>query len=231
MFILSLKQPLFARLRAQLGTDAGALGDAMWNTTVMLDRLALFTTEVYQKSREEVISRQQQELMELSTPVVELWTGILALPLIGTLDSARTQVVMESLLASHRPHRRIDRDHRHHRRADRRHAGRATSAEDRRSGAPRWARTASSAASARRSRRPSCISASIFRRSPRKRRSRMPSRSRCARPVRRSALLPKAAALTPTPWRRYRSCGWAGSCWSPFRSTCTIAWPCSFRTI
>ncbi len=64
----------------------------------MLDKLALFTTEIYQKSREEVINRQQQELLELSTPVVELWTGILALPLIGTLDSARTQVVMESLL-------------------------------------------------------------------------------------------------------------------------------------
>src|SRR5712672_2313957 len=53
---------------------------------------------MYQKSREEVISRQQQELLELSTPVVSLWKDILALPLIGTLDSSRTQVVMESLL-------------------------------------------------------------------------------------------------------------------------------------
>jgi rsbT co-antagonist protein RsbR len=58
----------------------------------------LYTTEVYQKAREEVIARQQQELLELSTPVVNLWKDILALPLIGTLDSARTQVVMESLL-------------------------------------------------------------------------------------------------------------------------------------
>jgi rsbT co-antagonist protein RsbR len=97
-FVLSLKQPLFTRLRQQLANDAGALAEAMWVTTVVLDKLALITTEIYQKSREEVISRQQQELLELSTPVVELWTGILALPLIGTLDSARTQVVMESLL-------------------------------------------------------------------------------------------------------------------------------------
>ncbi len=64
----------------------------------MLDKLGLYTTEVYQKAREEVIQRQQQEMMELSTPVVKLWDGVLALPLIGTLDSDRTQVVMESLL-------------------------------------------------------------------------------------------------------------------------------------
>ena len=54
--------------------------------------------EAYQKTREAVISRQQQEMLELSTPVVKLWQGILALPLIGTLDSERTQVVMENLL-------------------------------------------------------------------------------------------------------------------------------------
>jgi rsbT co-antagonist protein RsbR len=97
-FVLSLKQPVFARLRKQLEGSSGELADALWSVTSMLDRLALHTMELYQKSREEVIHRQQQELMELSTPVVELWTGILALPLIGTLDSARTQVVMESLL-------------------------------------------------------------------------------------------------------------------------------------
>jgi rsbT co-antagonist protein RsbR len=66
--------------------------------SVMVDRLGLHTFESFQKSREDVISRQQQEMMELSTPVVELWDNILALPLIGTLDSERTQVVMESLL-------------------------------------------------------------------------------------------------------------------------------------
>jgi rsbT co-antagonist protein RsbR len=70
----------------------------MWTATLILDRLGLFTTEVYQKSRNDVIDRQQRDLMELSTPVVQLWQGILALPLIGTLDSERTQVVMENLL-------------------------------------------------------------------------------------------------------------------------------------
>jgi rsbT co-antagonist protein RsbR len=96
-FVLSLKQPLFVRLRRDL-KDADALAEAMWATTTELDKLALYTAEMFLKSREEVIMRQQQELLELSTPVVELWAGILALPLIGTLDSARTQVVMESLL-------------------------------------------------------------------------------------------------------------------------------------
>jgi rsbT co-antagonist protein RsbR len=98
MFVLSLKQPLFARLRKEWGTDAQKLGDETWNATVLLDKLGLFTTESFQKTREAVISRQQRELLELSTPVVALWDDILALPLIGTLDSGRTQVVMESLL-------------------------------------------------------------------------------------------------------------------------------------
>jgi rsbT co-antagonist protein RsbR len=97
MFIFSLKQPLFARLRQEV-KDAEALAEELWAATVLLDRLGLYTTEVYQKGREAVITRQQQELLELSTPVVRLWQGILAVPLIGVLDSARTQVVMESLL-------------------------------------------------------------------------------------------------------------------------------------
>jgi rsbT co-antagonist protein RsbR len=97
-FVLSLKKPLFARLRHELGRDADAFADETWNATAFLDKLGLYTTEVFQKGREEVIARQQQEMMELSTPVVQLWEGILALPLIGTLDSARTQVVMEALL-------------------------------------------------------------------------------------------------------------------------------------
>jgi len=97
-FVFSLKQPLFAQLRRELANDAEALGEATWTTTVVLDKLGLYTTEVFMKSREEVIMRQQHELLELSTPVVQLWEGVLALPLIGTLDSARTQVVMESLL-------------------------------------------------------------------------------------------------------------------------------------
>ena len=97
-FVMSLKQPLFDRLRSEVGRDADTLADEVWTATVLLDQLALFTTEAFQKSREEVILRQQQEMLELSTPVVQLWEGILALPLIGTLDSARTQVVMENLL-------------------------------------------------------------------------------------------------------------------------------------
>src|SRR5262245_2529172 len=96
-FVFSLKQPLFSVLRSELLRDPEALADALWITTVLLDKLGLYTTEVHQKSRENVIARQQSELLELSTPVVRLWEGVLALPLIGTLDSERTQVVMESL--------------------------------------------------------------------------------------------------------------------------------------
>jgi rsbT co-antagonist protein RsbR len=97
-FVFSLKQPVFTRLRQEYGGSADALADEIWSTTMLLDKLGLYTTEISQKSREAVILRQQQELMELSTPVVELWDSIVALPLIGTLDSARTQVVMETLL-------------------------------------------------------------------------------------------------------------------------------------
>ena len=95
-FIFSLKQPLFTILQREL--PAEALAQELWQVTLILDALGLFTAETYQKGREEIIARQSQELLELSTPVVQLWTGVLALPLIGTLDSARTQVVMESLL-------------------------------------------------------------------------------------------------------------------------------------
>jgi rsbT co-antagonist protein RsbR len=97
-FVLSLKQPLFTRLRGELGQDAQGLADEIWTTTHLLDKLALLTTESFLKSREEIINRQQREMMELSTPVVQLWDSIVALPLIGTLDSERTQVVMETLL-------------------------------------------------------------------------------------------------------------------------------------
>jgi rsbT co-antagonist protein RsbR len=97
-FVMSLKRPLFSQLRRDAGSDAEALASETWTTTTLLDRLALFTTETFQRGREELIARQQQEMLELSTPVVKLWDGILALPMIGTLDSSRTQVVMESLL-------------------------------------------------------------------------------------------------------------------------------------
>ena len=97
-FVLSLKQPLFSRLRQEVGRDADTLADEIWRVTLLLDKLGLYTTEVYLKGREELIRRQQHEMLELSTPVVQLWDGVLALPLIGTLDSARTQIVMENLL-------------------------------------------------------------------------------------------------------------------------------------
>jgi rsbT co-antagonist protein RsbR len=97
-FVFSLKRPLFSRIHSAMANDVEGLAAATWAATELLDKLGLYTTEVYQKSREQVIARQQEELLELSTPVVKLWDGILALPMIGTLDSARTQVVMESLL-------------------------------------------------------------------------------------------------------------------------------------
>lgn len=99
-FVFSLKRPLFALLRRELAGDGGALADATWAANELLDGLGLYTTEVHQKTRDDIIARQQQEMLELSTPVVKLWEGVLALPMIGTLDSARTQVVMETLLQS-----------------------------------------------------------------------------------------------------------------------------------
>lgn len=96
MFVFSFKKPLFARLRRELSGDE--LGDAYWTATTLFDRLGLYTNESYVKTREEIIERQQQDMLELSTPVVKLWKGILALPMIGTLDSGRTQIVMEQLL-------------------------------------------------------------------------------------------------------------------------------------
>lgn len=97
-FVFSIKQPLFLLLRRELEKGPAGLVDELWTLTVLVDKLGLYTAECALTVREEIIRRQQAELLELSTPVVKLWDGILALPLIGTLDSARTQVVMESLL-------------------------------------------------------------------------------------------------------------------------------------
>ena len=97
-FVLSLKEPLFEELQAKYAGDAQTVANAGWRLTQVIDQLGLHTMEVYQRTREEVVRRQQEEIAELSTPVVKLWDGIIALPLIGTLDSARTQVVMENLL-------------------------------------------------------------------------------------------------------------------------------------
>lgn len=97
-FVFSLKQPIFNVLNRNTTLAPAQAAELTWSVTLLLDELGLYTLEVFQKSREEVIVRQQREIAELSTPVVKLWDGILALPLIGTLDSQRTQVVMENLL-------------------------------------------------------------------------------------------------------------------------------------
>lgn len=97
-FVFSLKQPVFELLRREAGSDAQLLGSNIWAVTLLMDKLGLYVMESYQKGRNQIIQRQQEEMLELSTPVVQLADGILALPLIGTLDSARTQVVMQNLL-------------------------------------------------------------------------------------------------------------------------------------
>jgi rsbT co-antagonist protein RsbR len=97
-FVFSLKKPLMARIAAEHAKDADGLASDGERVTAILDQLGLYTTEVFQLGREDVIRRQQQDMLELSTPVVKLWEGVLALPMIGTLDSTRTQIVMESLL-------------------------------------------------------------------------------------------------------------------------------------
>ena len=97
-FIFALKGPLFALLQNHYQDNPALLAEQIWEVSELLDALGMHTIRTFQKSREAVIKRQQEELLELSTPVVKLWDGVLALPMIGTLDSQRTQVVMESLL-------------------------------------------------------------------------------------------------------------------------------------
>lgn len=96
-FVFSFKQPLFSQLRASLPNADEQVAE-IWSATLLLDKLGLYTMEIYQKTRDAIISRQQEEMLELSTPVVKLWDGVLALPIIGTLDSSRTQTIMENLL-------------------------------------------------------------------------------------------------------------------------------------
>lgn len=97
-FVLALKRPLFSGLQRSFAHDPTQLMDAVWEVSMLIDKMAQFTVNSYQRTREDIISRQQEELLELSTPVVKLWDGVLAVPMIGTLDSGRTQVVMEALL-------------------------------------------------------------------------------------------------------------------------------------
>ncbi|MCU9947643.1 STAS domain-containing protein [Pseudomonas sp. PDM13] len=93
-FVFSLKEPLFQRIQDR-GENAIEL---VWTTTRLLDKLGLYSMQAFVSSRETVIREQQESMLELSTPVVQLWKGVLAIPLIGSLDSNRTQVVMEALL-------------------------------------------------------------------------------------------------------------------------------------
>ncbi len=97
-FIFSIKRPLMPLLQKEYADEPGILAEQLWALSELIDQLGLETVRAFQKTRESVIKRQQEELLELSTPVVKLWDGVLALPMIGTLDSQRTQVVMESLL-------------------------------------------------------------------------------------------------------------------------------------
>ncbi len=97
-FIFALKGPLFKLLQSRYSDEPALLAEQQWDVSELLDAMGMHTVRAFQKSREAVIKRQQEELLELSTPVVKLWDGVLALPMIGTLDSQRTQVVMESLL-------------------------------------------------------------------------------------------------------------------------------------
>ena len=96
MFVLAFKRPVFARIQKAISPDF-QLATA-WAVSSLVDRMAQWTVNTYQQTREEIIQRQQHDLLELSTPVIKLFDGVLAIPMIGTLDSSRTQVVMESLL-------------------------------------------------------------------------------------------------------------------------------------
>jgi rsbT co-antagonist protein RsbR len=98
VFVLSVKRPLFDALQQRHAADPEFLMSAVWMLSALVDQMAGWTMAAYQRSREDIIRRQQDELLELSTPVIKLWEGILAVPMIGTLDSARTHVVMETLL-------------------------------------------------------------------------------------------------------------------------------------
>jgi rsbT co-antagonist protein RsbR len=96
VFVLAFKRPLFAAIQRDL--QPGQQMAAVWMVSTLVDRMAQWTVSAYQQTREDLIKRQQQDLLELSTPVIKLFDGVLAVPMIGTLDSGRTQVVMETLL-------------------------------------------------------------------------------------------------------------------------------------
>jgi len=96
-FVLSIKRPLH-RLILERDTSTDRTLKAIWRVDLIVDRLGLYTAEVQIRRKEQVIARQQEEILELSSPVVQLWDGVLAVPLIGTLDSYRTQQITETIL-------------------------------------------------------------------------------------------------------------------------------------
>ena len=98
VFVLAFKRPLFGLIQRDLAGKADKQMASVWAVSSTVDRMAQWTVSTYQQTREDIIKRQQQDLLELSTPVIKLFDGVLAVPMIGTLDSARTQVVMETLL-------------------------------------------------------------------------------------------------------------------------------------
>ena len=98
VYIFSLKDALLQILQEEIKDDPVALYNVSMQVSKLIDSFGVTTFETFIKGREEVILRQTDEIAEISTPVIRVWDGILALPIIGTLDSARTQIVMESLL-------------------------------------------------------------------------------------------------------------------------------------
>ena len=96
-FVFSLKDALSKTLEKEY-TDPAVLYKESMKLNRLIDSLGIYTFESFIRGREDVIVRQTSEITEISTPVIQVWDGILALPIIGTLDSARTQVVMENLL-------------------------------------------------------------------------------------------------------------------------------------
>ena len=98
LYVFSLKEALQKALEEEFKNDPQKLYNSSLQVSKMMDDLGILTFETFIKGREEVILRQTDEITEISTPVIQVWEGILALPIIGTLDSARTQVVMENLL-------------------------------------------------------------------------------------------------------------------------------------
>ena len=98
LFVLAMKKPLFAATQRRLAGDPALMAASLWALSATVDKMAQHIVVTFQMAREEIIRRQQEELLELSTPVVKLWDGVLAVPMIGVLDSSRTQMVMEALL-------------------------------------------------------------------------------------------------------------------------------------